>query len=197
LTTWQPEDKGKTNPQCLFDIVEYFEICLVPGLTRSIRHKKGSPALLPAFLQVLSLVLEAFIKLCRTSRLLEAHSRTVKLSATPDFKWLAKINEIQLIDDLSTLLSLRRKLNINPHGSDYSIFSILKFADWEAALFVLEALVEIFDPDNAEAKEIAKRNLSQKYLNITVIERIQALCERSLSLGMYTIALFSEQQCIV
>jgi hypothetical protein len=131
----------------LLDIVEYFEWCLIPGLSKSVELGQDIINLLPAFLQLIYLTLSPLMELEDNADLPHAENSNNPPTQTRTLDWLLHVNLLQLISDLSTLLALRKTLVESQLSDEFAILSVLRYTDWEACVNSLDSLLRILLPD--------------------------------------------------
>ncbi|KAG2183418.1 hypothetical protein INT43_006424 [Umbelopsis isabellina] len=142
-------EKGFNRLTPLLDIIEYFEWCLIPGLSKWVRLSSDEVALLPASLQLLHLTLSPIMEMKPHANLPLANDEQSKSNSTQNrsLDWLLHINVIQLISDLCALLALRNKLEDTQQSHELEVLSFLRFTDWEACMSSLDSLLHMLLPD--------------------------------------------------
>lgn len=186
-------DGSSADLKVLLDVTEYFRVCLIPGLSRSAKFDQIYTEALPAFLNLLSRMLSSNLESDTEVRQL-ADRNNVRFDKYCTLEWLKDVNIIQLVTELATLISFRTK---SLDGGGCLALSHLRFADWEACIFALEAVIDIIhyyeDEIVAKIKKVDKKEGTvdkEKEQEQSMRESLEILYEKYVAFGNPCVQLF-------
>ncbi|KAI8577584.1 hypothetical protein K450DRAFT_251522 [Umbelopsis ramanniana AG] len=156
-----------TNGQALLDLVPYYQFCLIPELSKAITSTSVRAAALPAFIQLISITLGMHFEEGNQDRdSMKSGFDAVQLQNNQGgharkyyaADLLKRLNWVQILAYLAMLLSTRAH-NLDKPSSDKDTLHVhMKFVDWEACIFALEALVTISEDYINERDQKPKRS---------------------------------------